>query len=56
MTRYRDLMCEDIFGCNHEPETPVIDNDNNIVEWICRCGDRRHPVKKVIVSPPSESE
>jgi hypothetical protein len=34
-------MCEDIFGCTHEPETPVIDEDTDtIAYWICRCGKR----------------
>lgn len=30
-------MCEDIFGCTHEPETPISDN-GHIVAWVCRCG------------------
>lgn len=38
MTRRRDLMCEDLFGCTHEPETPIVDDDGVIVEWRCRCG------------------
>ena len=37
MTRYSDMMCEDIFGCNHAPETPIT-QDGEIVEWRCRCG------------------
>ena len=43
MTRRRDLMCEDIFGCAHEPEIPISDG-GDIVEWRCRCGEKRYPV------------
>lgn len=39
MTRRRDLICEDIFGCTHEPETPVSDG-GEILYWMCRCGRR----------------
>lgn len=38
-------MCEDIFGCDHEPETPVIEN-GEIVHWLCRCGRKHNPEKK----------
>ena len=39
MTRRRDLMCEDIFGCAHEPEIAVSDDaTGEIVGWRCRCG------------------
>ncbi len=37
MTRNRELDCEDLFGCAHEAETPVVD-DGEIVYWLCRCG------------------
>ena len=37
MTRRSDLMCEDIFGCEHTPEVPVSE-DGEIVGWYCRCG------------------
>lgn len=41
MTRRRDLMCEDIFGCTHEPETPILTDDGQDVDhWVCRCGQR----------------
>jgi hypothetical protein len=41
MTRRSDLMCEDIFGCTHEPETPIIDEYSMEIEyWMCRCGRR----------------
>ena len=43
MTRRRDLMCEDIFGCCHEPEIPI-SQDGEIVAWVCACGARTHPV------------
>ncbi len=32
-------MCEDLWGCTHEPETPVT-QDGEIIEWRCRCGRR----------------
>lgn len=40
MTRRRDLMCEDIFGCDHKPETPITDSDGDILYWQRRCGER----------------
>lgn len=42
MTRRRDLMCEDLFGCDHEPETPIVEN-GEIVHWVCRCGEKKTP-------------
>lgn len=30
-------MCEDLIGCDHEPETPVSE-DGEIIAWLCRCG------------------
>ena len=39
MTRYSDLMCRDLFGCTHEPETPVVEG-GEILHWLCRCGKR----------------
>lgn len=42
MTRRRDLMCEDIFGCDHTPEVPIVE-DGAVVHYVCRCG-RKHPV------------
>lgn len=44
MTRRSDLMCEDLFGCDHTPETPVT-QDGEIVMWLCRCG-REHMVPR----------
>ena len=47
MTRRRDLMCEDIFGCTHEPEIPISDDaTGEIVSWRCRCGRDVPPVEK----------
>jgi hypothetical protein len=43
MTRRRDLMCEDLFGCIHRPEV-AISRDGEIVEWRCRCGKYSRPV------------
>jgi len=39
MTRRSDLMCEDLFGCTHEPEIPV-SQDGEIIHWLCRCGKK----------------
>ena len=50
MTRLRDLMCEDLFGCDHEPETPV-SQDGEIVYWLCRCGQKKTYPK---AEPPKE--
>ena len=39
VTRRRDIMCEDIFECDHSPETPVVDSVyGDVAEWRCRCG------------------
>lgn len=44
MTRRSDMMLEDLAGCTHEPETPVVEEDGQeILYWLCRCG-RRHEV------------
>lgn len=44
MTRRSDMMLEDITGCDHEPETPVIEEDGTeIIYWLCRCGRRHYP-------------
>jgi hypothetical protein len=45
MTRRSDLMCEDIFGCDHKPEIPITEN-GNIIEWRCRCGRKVEPCKE----------
>lgn len=37
MTRNSDLDLEDLRECSHEPETPVV-KDDEIVEWLCWCG------------------
>jgi hypothetical protein len=37
MTRNSELYLEDIFGCKHEPETPIIEQ-GEIIYWMCRCG------------------
>jgi len=48
MTRRRDLMCEDLFGCDHEPEIPVTDG-GEIIYWRCRCGKKKW-------TPPTEEK
>lgn len=46
MTRNSDLRLEDLFGCNHTRETPIVDEcTGEILWWVCRCG-RRHPTVK----------
>lgn len=39
MTRRSDMMLEDIFGCDHKPETPISE-DGQVIGWLCRCGRR----------------
>jgi len=47
VTRRSDLMLEDLIGCTHEPETPVVEDDGSeILYWICRCGRRCPDPKK----------
>jgi hypothetical protein len=37
-------MLEDLFGCDHTPEMPIVEEyTGEILYWICRCG-RMHPV------------
>ena len=38
MTRNSELNCEDLFGCDHSPETPISGHDGTIEGWLCRCG------------------
>jgi hypothetical protein len=47
-------MCEDLFGCDHTPETPISDG-GEIVSWVCRCG-LIHPVEKEAVAPKEEKK
>jgi hypothetical protein len=54
MTRRRDLMCEDIFGCVHYPEVAV-SRDGEIVEWRCRCGKYSRSVASAEVPADSSS-
>ncbi len=42
MTRRSDLMLEDLRGCTHEPEIPILEDDGQEVSyWLCRCGLNR---------------
>jgi hypothetical protein len=51
MTRNSDIDCEDIFGCTHEPETPILAEDGEEIDhWVCRCG-RRVPAPKPAPEP-----
>lgn len=43
MTRNSDLRLEDIFECQHTPETPIVDDCGEILYWVCRCGHRWNP-------------
>lgn len=45
MTRNREIDCQDIFGCDHNPEIPITNGNGDIVYWQCRCGDKK-------VTPP----
>jgi hypothetical protein len=38
MTRNREIDCEDLFGCDHEPEIAISDDSGEILFWRCRCG------------------
>lgn len=40
MTRNREIDCEDLRGCDHSPEVPIINDDGIIDHWRCRCGRR----------------
>lgn len=48
MTRKRDLMCEDILGCDHTPTIPISDH-GFVIEWRCMCG-RIVPVFDALVT------
>lgn len=41
MTRRREMMLEDLFDCEHEPEIPIVDDGGSILYWRCRCGEKR---------------
>lgn len=44
MTRNSDLRLDDLFNCNHVPETPIVDEcTGEILWWVCRCGRRWDP-------------
>lgn len=53
MTRRRDLMCEDLFGCDHQPTIPV-SRDGEIFEWTCGCGARSYSVPAQATQPSKE--
>lgn len=46
MTRRRDLMLEDLTGCNHEPTIPISEN-GEVLYWRCTCGQRRTSPKQI---------
>jgi len=48
MTRNCDVWdLEDLMGCQHEPETPIVEEDGTeILYWLCRCGRRVKPREK----------
>lgn len=48
MTRNSELNCEDLFGCDHRPETPISDN-GQVTGWLCRCG-------REVNAPPQRQE
>jgi hypothetical protein len=55
MTRNSDLRLEDILGCQHTPETPIVDDcAGEILYWVCRCG--RRCVTPVVITQSEEAE
>jgi hypothetical protein len=56
MTRNSEINGEDILGCTHEPETPVMTADGMAIDyWLCRCG-RRHRVRAEPAPPEREKK
>ena len=53
MTRRREMMLEDLFGCDHEPELAVSEG-GQILYWRCRCGERT--CKPAEQTPPTQRE
>lgn len=51
MTRRSDMMLEDIYGCQHTPETPIVDDSGEILYWLCRCGRKQQVPKKEEPTP-----
>lgn len=43
--RLEDLMTRDLFGCDHEPIIPVVDDSGQVLYWLCQCG-RKHLIPK----------
>jgi len=55
MTHNFDLRLEDIFECQHKPETPIVDDaGGEILYWVCRCGRRWKP--PLITTQSTEAE
>jgi hypothetical protein len=47
---------EDIFGCDHEPSIPISDG-GEIVEWRCTCGTKSYvpsDVQQETPKPPRQ--
>ena len=42
MTRNSEIRLEDIYGCDHTPELPVV-YEGEIIYWLCRCGKKHEP-------------
>lgn len=40
MTRNADLRLEDLRGCDHSAETPIVEG-SIILYWVCRCGAKK---------------
>lgn len=55
MTRNSELRLEDITGCLHVPETPIVDDAGQILWWVCRCG-RQHRLPKPEQAPTEPTE
>ena len=55
MTRNSEVRLEDITGCQHTPEIPIVDDcAGEILYWVCRCG--RRCVTPVVITQSEEAE
>ncbi len=46
MTRRSDMMCEDLWGCDHKPKIPISDS-GEIVSWRCNCGAKEYTPEQI---------
>ena len=43
MTRNSELDLVDLRSCQHEAQTPVVDDDGTVLHWLCPCGRKVDP-------------